>query len=179
MRDCPLVPGPRSLYSESHQMSLTGSLATMPLAEVFGWIGATNRLGVLTVRDEGAETMLDVRRGRVVECAASDPPVLLGQFLLFYGVITEEVLDRAMRAHATQSRRLGEVLMDMGAVSSENMEELLTAKAEETVLCSFDQKISSEAFIKQDAVKLERNWLLALYAESSLLETPRHHGLIN
>jgi ketosteroid isomerase-like protein len=110
----------------------------MPFAEVLGWIGTTNRLGVLTVRGVGSETMLNVRDGRIVECAAVDPPVQLGQFLLFHGVIDEEVLDQAMRVHAAEGRRLGDVLLDMGAVTSENMEELLAAKAEETVLSSFD-----------------------------------------
>ena len=120
-------------------MSLTGSLSTMPLAEVLGWIGATDRLGVLNVRGVGSETMLLLRGGRVVECAALDPPVLLGQFLLFHGVIDEEVLDQAMRAHVEQGRRLGDVLLDTGAVSSEDMQEALRAKAEETVLSSFDR----------------------------------------
>lgn len=119
-------------------MSLTGSLSTMPLAEVLGWIGATNRHGVLTVRGVGSETMLHLRQGRIVECAAANPPVLLGQFLLFHGVIDEEVLDKAMRVHAAQGRRLGDVLVETGAVSSEDMQVALTAKAEETVLGSFD-----------------------------------------
>jgi hypothetical protein len=110
----------------------------MTLAEVLGWISATNRLGLLTVRGVGSETMLQLRGGRVVECAALDPPVLLGQFLLFHGVIDEEVLDQAMRAHVAQGRRLGDVLLDTGAVSRENMQEALTAKAEETVLGAFD-----------------------------------------
>jgi uncharacterized protein DUF4388 len=105
---------------------------------VLGWIGTTNRHGVLTVRGVGSETMLHLRQGRIVECAAANPPVLLGQFLLFHGVIDEEVLDQAMRAHAAQGQRLGDVLLEMGAVSSEDMQVALTAKAEETVLGSFD-----------------------------------------
>jgi len=126
----------------------------MSLPEVLGWVGSTNRVGVLTVRGVGSETMLHLRRGRVAECEASDPPVLLGQFLLFHGVITEEVLDRAMRAHTMSGRRLGDVLVDMGAVSSENLEEALTAKAEETVLCSFDHPSGWFVF-DPDAASLE------------------------
>jgi hypothetical protein len=110
----------------------------MPLADVLGWIGGTNRLGVLTVRGPGSETMLHLRHGRIVECAAASPPVLLGQFLLFHGIIDEEGLDQAMRAHAAQGQRLGDVLLEMGAVSSEDMHVALTAKAEETALGSFD-----------------------------------------
>jgi hypothetical protein len=110
----------------------------MPLADVLGWIGAHGRAGVLTVRGVGSETMLHLRNGRVVECAAMDPPVRLGQFLLFHGVIDEETLDRAMRSHAAQSQRLGEVLLEMGAVGSESLAEALAAKAEETVLGTFD-----------------------------------------
>ena len=120
-------------------MSLTGSLSTMPLAEVLGWIGATNRVGVLTVRGVGSETMLNIRQGRIVECAAVDPPVMLGQFLLFHGIIDEEILDHAMRAHLAQGERLGDVLLDTGAVSHEDMAEALAAKAEETVLGAFDR----------------------------------------
>jgi Domain of unknown function (DUF4388) len=119
-------------------VSVTGSLSTMPLADVLGWIAATNRVGGLTVHGVGSETTLKLKRGRVLECATSEPPVLLGQFLLFHGIIDEEVLDRAMRAHAEQNRRLGEVLLSMGAVSAEDLQEALLAKAEEAVLCAFD-----------------------------------------
>ena len=119
-------------------MSLTGSFSTMPLAEVLGWVGTTNRLGVLTLHGVGCETMIHLRRGRVVACESSDPPVLLGQFLMFHGVIDEEVLYRAMRAHTEQRRRLGDVLLEMGAVSGEDLREALLAKAEETVLGAFD-----------------------------------------
>ena len=119
-------------------MSLTGSLTTMPIAELLGWIGGTSRIGILTIRGVGSETMLHLRHGRIVECAALDPPVRLGQFLLFHGIIDEETLDRAMRAHAETGQRLGEVLLGVGAVSSEDLGDALTAKAEETVLGSFD-----------------------------------------
>lgn len=119
-------------------MSLIAPFSTMPLREVFDWLNASRRAGVLTVRGVGVETVLHVRNGRVDECAASDPPAMLGQFLLFHGIITEEVLDRAMREHTTSGRRLGDVLVDTGAVDSETMVAALTAKAEETVLSAFD-----------------------------------------
>jgi hypothetical protein len=119
-------------------MSLHGPFSTMPLPELLGWVGSSNRAGTVTVHGAGVETMLHVQRGRVDACAASDPPVLLGQFLLFHGAITEEDLDRAMREHAVGARRLGDVLIDIGAISVENLEEALTAKAEETVLGAFD-----------------------------------------
>ena len=135
-------------------MSLTGSLSTMPLAEVLGWIAATNRVGVLTVRGADSETLLRLRRGRIVECAAVESPVLLGQFLLFHGLIEEDALDQAMRAHVAQGRRLGDVLLASGAVGSENLQEALTAKAEETVLCSFDHPTGWFAF-DPDATSLQ------------------------
>jgi hypothetical protein len=119
-------------------MSLTGSFSTMPLAEVLGWIGTTNRLGVLTLHGVGCETRMHLQAGRVFECESSDPPVLLGQYLMFHGVIDEDVLYRAMCAHAEQRRRLGDVLLEMGAVSAEDLSEALLAKAEETVLGAFD-----------------------------------------
>jgi hypothetical protein len=124
--------------TEVATVSLTGSFSTMPLADVLGWIGTTNRLGILTVHGGGSETMLRLAHGRIVECETSDPPALLGQFLMFHGLIDEEILYRAMRAHAEQDRRLGEVLLDMGAVGADDLNQALTAKAEETVLRSFD-----------------------------------------
>ncbi len=119
-------------------MSLIAPFSTMPLPDVFGWLDASRRAGVLTVRGVGVETVLHIRNGRVDECAASDPPAMLGQFLLFHGIITEEVLGSAMREHLKSGRRLGDVLVDAGAVDSETMVAALTAKAEETVLSTFD-----------------------------------------
>ncbi len=127
-------------------MSLDGSLSTMPLAELLEWIRATNRTGVLTVRNGDSETTLKVKAKRIVECAAQDPPVLLGQFLLFHGLIDENALDAAMREHVATGQRLGDVLIAKGAVGTGEMGAALRAKAEETILCAFEHRTGHFVF---------------------------------
>ena len=119
-------------------MSLSGSFDTMPLPELLSWLDTTARSGRLTIDSLRAGTTLVVDNHRITGCQSSEPPTLLGQFLLFHGAISEETLQVAMREQDRNGRRLGEILLDGGSISAEVLDGFLAAKAEETILSTFD-----------------------------------------
>jgi hypothetical protein len=59
--------------------------------------------------------------------------LLLGQFLLSRGKITEDTLHEALELQEKNHRPLGDILLETGAVTGEELERACVAKAEETI----------------------------------------------
>jgi hypothetical protein len=119
-------------------MALYGTFASMPLADLLGWIGSTRRTGGLHVERERIGTRIYCREGRIVACSSDDPPTRLGQYLLYRGKITKETLQEAMRRQEQTGKALGVILVAMKALSREELTHCVTAKSEETILGLFD-----------------------------------------
>jgi len=101
------------------------------------WVGVLSVLaGVLLVLSAVSATRRSEqqeRRGKPYQLAYPDErePVvpLLGALLVYkYRVLTQEQLSRALEEqfrNSTQKRRLGEILLEMGMVTEEQLEEVL------------------------------------------------------
>lgn len=119
-------------------MSLTGNISTMPLPDLLQWLALTRKDGCLRLEREKHSTWIFFAGGRIVACASDDPPTLLGQFLLFHGVITKDVLRRAMKLQEETGRSLSELIPELAGLSREELERHVAAKAEETMLGLFE-----------------------------------------
>ncbi len=119
-------------------MSLTGTLHTMPLADLLQWVGSSRRTGTLQLELDKVVKEIHFREGEIVGCSTDDPPERLGQFLISRGRITERQLIQALAEQETSGRHLGAILVDKGAVPAEDLSSHLSEKAEETVLSLFD-----------------------------------------
>jgi len=130
-------------------MSLHGHIHTMPLPDLFQWIGASRKSGDLRVEHGRVSTRIGCRKGRVTSCSSDDPPKLLGQFLLFQGSITEDILRRAMAEQEESGRSLPVILVEMGAVTKEDLDRVVAAKASEAIFGLFDWD-DAEFFFDED-----------------------------
>src|SRR5512140_2168670 len=133
----PLVPGLDSPV-EGLSMTMLGSLHTMPLTDVLQWLGSSRRTGTLFLERNKVVKQIVFREGRVVACSSDDPPELLGHFLVHQGKIHEEVLHQALAKQSTSHEHLGKILLEMKALTSDDLRHLLEAKAEETIYSLFD-----------------------------------------
>jgi hypothetical protein len=127
-------------------MAIHGNLATMPLSELLLWAGGNGKTGMLRLEQDGVATKLFFEEGRICACISDDPPFLLGQFLLFRGVISERVLRAAMAEQQCSGASLTEVLVDMGTVSNADLDREVGQKAEETILSLFHWSESASMF---------------------------------
>lgn len=128
-------------------MPVAGDLASMSLPDLLQWLGQARKTGTLTLERVRARKRIFFRDGRVVGCTTDNAPAdLLGQFLLARGRISEEVLRRALDRQRESGRLLGEVLVEMGAASYEEMTRLLRQKAEEAIFDLFDWQEGSFVF---------------------------------
>jgi hypothetical protein len=121
----------------------------MPLPDLFQWIGSSSRSGELRVEHGRTNTRIACRKGRVTSCSSDDPPKLLGQFLLFQGSITEDILRRAMAEQDESGRSLPVILVEMGAVTKEDLDRVVAAKASEAIFGLFDWD-DAEFFFDKD-----------------------------
>jgi hypothetical protein len=103
-----------------------GDLAEVPLAAVL--IEALNQraTGVLTVSHGGGASRLFVRDGIPVGAQSFGGFNPLGRVLLAAGAIDVDVLGQSLTEMARSGRQQGEVLIEMGAVTSEQVDRALT-----------------------------------------------------
>lgn len=114
-------------------MGLVTTLDTMALTDVLQWIDGARKTGILRVTRGKANVILHFTDGRLSGATSNDPPLLLGQFLLSRGKITEDTLHEALELQEEIHKSLGEILLDSGAVTEEELERACVAKTEETI----------------------------------------------
>jgi hypothetical protein len=119
-------------------MPLYGSLATMPLGDLLQWLGVANKTGTLELERQKVRKRILVRHGRVIACASEDPSDLLGHWLVSRGRISEDVLRLALARQDQEKRHLGDLLVEMGALTKHDLLRQLAAKTEESLFALFE-----------------------------------------
>jgi hypothetical protein len=110
----------------------------MPLTDLLQWLGTARKSGVLEVERHKVVKRIHFRDGAIVACSTQDPPEWLGHFLLSRGRITEDTLRTARARQEETHQFLGQILVEMRAISSAELRRQLEAKTEETIYGLFD-----------------------------------------
>jgi len=108
-------------------VSLAGRLEEVELAELLHFLSLNNRTGKVTLSRRDAHGLVVVRLGRIVYAASSSIRETFGNILVCRGVVSAEALAVALeRQHlAAEGRKLGQVLVETGAISEVQLEEAL------------------------------------------------------
>jgi hypothetical protein len=105
----------------------TGKLDQMPLPEVLNFLSVSGKTGKLSLTRRDGHGLIVLRGGRIIYAGSSSVRVTLGNIMVCRGLISEAVLTEALeRQHfAEEEIRLGGVLVEMGAVSPEDVVEVV------------------------------------------------------
>ena len=117
-------------------MALEGPLKDLHIQDVFQLLDLGRKSGVLRVTSELRQTAGTVcfDRGGVVAAAVGSDPQPLGARLVRTGKITPADLDRARSIQSGgDDRRLGDILVSLGAISRRELHRQLKAQIEEAV----------------------------------------------
>ncbi|MGB5161030.1 MAG: DUF4388 domain-containing protein [Thermoanaerobaculia bacterium] len=116
-------------------MSLTGTLSEFGPIEIIDVIGTLGKSGTLSLNRGADRGLVVFRHGKIVYAASSGLRENLGSMLLARGLITEIELVDALgtQAQANKERRLGSILIEMGALSQEDLEKVILAQAVKAV----------------------------------------------
>jgi hypothetical protein len=108
-------------------VSLAGRLEEVELSELLHFLSLNNRTGKVTLSRRDAHGLVVVRQGRIVYAASSSIRETFGNILVCRGVVSSQALAVALERQnlSAERRKLGEVLVETGAISEAQLEEAL------------------------------------------------------
>jgi len=150
-------------------MPIVGTLATMSISDLLQWLGNSTSTGVLTLERNKVSKRFIFRDGRIIACSTDEPSELLGHFLVSRGKISEETLRMALGRQEQSGGHLGAILVEKGALTSEDLTRLLSAKTEETIFSLFDIEDAVFRFEDSDVSQENVSFPVDLRVEDILL----------
>jgi hypothetical protein len=114
-----------------------GNLETMPVADVLQWAANGRLTGTIRISRAEITKMIYIEKGKIVSCTSTDPREFLGHFLVSQGAISESDLQGAVIDQDRLSGLLGQILVQRGAITDGELDEMLRLKAEEAIFDLF------------------------------------------
>ena len=116
-------------------MALRGTLGDFGLPDIFQLVGHQQKTGVLLLKDKEIEVRIYFVEGNVVKAEQSsrDRAELLGNMLVRAGVVTNEQLETALSTQERTLRRLGDILIEIGACDRAALKEMARLQTTETI----------------------------------------------
>ncbi|MEP7066620.1 MAG: DUF4388 domain-containing protein [Gemmatimonadota bacterium] len=158
-------------------MAIEGPLRELGIHDVFQLLDLSRKTGALTVtsvlRDNQGTVYFE--RGSVVFAAIRSNPHPLGELLLRGGKIAEADLARARDAQRTtnQRRKLGELLVESGALTSKELERQVRFQVEEVVFELMSWREGFFSFEEQEVSDAPAEANIRISTESLLMEAAR------
>ncbi len=158
-------------------MAIEGPLRELGIHDVFQLLDLSRKTGTLTVsstlRDNQGTVFFE--RGAVIYAAIRSNPHPLGEVLLRAGKISEGDLLRArdMQRARGDTRRLGEILVAMGAISRRELERQVRFQVEEVVFELTSWQEGYFRFEERDVSDAPAEANIRIATESLLMEGAR------
>ncbi len=131
-------------------MALQGSLSDFGIAEILQLIGSQQKTGILHVEGGPEEEDIQVyfSTGRIIRCEVSrrDKRDLLGARMLAAELIDKEQLNQALKTQKASLQRVGDVLVEMGAISPKDLADFADLQTRETIYRLFEWKSGKYRF---------------------------------
>jgi hypothetical protein len=120
---------------------IRGDLSLMPVADLVIWFANRGANGVLIVELGNVKKEFTFQNGMCVRAASTDPREYFGQFLIHFGLITEDQLQRAFETQRETKVLLGRILVMIGIVPEQHVTQSLEVKISESLLDAFRWKV--------------------------------------
>ena len=154
-------------------MAIKGSLREASLPDVLQLLALGQKTGCLAVTDRSSFGYIYFERGSISYASILNRRDRLGDLLVKNGLLEPEVLSSAIEAQGSRSgKRVGEILIERGAISREQLEQYIRVQIEEAVYFLFTWTQGSFYF-EVDQRPEEGAMLVSINPESLLLEGAR------
>jgi len=115
-----------------------GDLAVTPLAEVLATIHRYRVPGVLSLSREARQRKIYLDDGRVIFAASNEREVSLGMHLLKEGILKPDAAREAESRRTRDGLRLGQVLLQMGVMTPESLNQAILSQIRGILWGAFD-----------------------------------------
>jgi tetratricopeptide (TPR) repeat protein len=157
-------------------MAIEGPLKELNIHDVFQLLDLARKTGVLCVTSELRQNtgMVFFERGAVVAAEIRSNPHPLGQLLLRAGKLAEGDLARARALQsAGDQRRLGDILVESGAISRRELERHVRAQVEEVIFELMSWSEGYFSFEETTAPRSQAEATVRIPTEALLMEAAR------
>ena len=117
--------------------SLNGDLGAFKLPDVFAFLAAARKTGMLTLSNDEREAYVFFRAGEIVYAASNQESLRLGNVLLRKKKITREQAAAVDALILSGAGRFGEIAVEQGIVTPELLDELLKVQVAEVIYDAF------------------------------------------
>ena len=158
-------------------MAIEGPLRELGIHDVFQLLDLSRKTGTLRVvselRDNEGNVAFD--RGKVISAEIKSNPHPLGQLLLRSGKVTEADLSRGrgMQSERGDRRKLGEILVSIGAISQRELERQVRGQIEAVVFELMSWREGFFSFSEGSITELAMDASVKISTESLLMEGAR------
>ncbi|MEX2528334.1 MAG: DUF4388 domain-containing protein [Gemmatimonadota bacterium] len=155
-------------------MAIEGSLSDVNLADICQLLAMGRKSGCLRVTDRTNFGYIFFEKGRVTYASVLNRPDRLGELLVRNKIITRPQLSSAMESQAHHpGRRLGQLLVEQGYLTEEQLQRYVTIQIEEAVFHLFSWERGSFHFNPDQRPDEDPSLLVSINAEGLLLEGAR------
>jgi hypothetical protein len=109
-------------------MAIKGTLKTMSLTDLLQFLAAGRKSGTLKFDHGKITKQVYFKNGMIVGSKSNDPREYLGQVLLHYGKVDDSQLKAAREVQRTSGAKLGEVLVQQGFLTEDEVLEILKTR---------------------------------------------------
>jgi hypothetical protein len=133
-------------------MALSGTLKDFGIADIFQLIGNQQKSGQLVLQNETDRVDIIFFDGNVIAASEKNRKTnrFLGAMLVRADLVKAEKLEEALVQQKRSLKRLGDILIEMGAISEGHLSEMARLQTSETVYRLFDWKSGTYEFTQRD-----------------------------
>lgn len=123
-------------------MALVGKIEEVPPAEILVFLAESMKTGKLSFTTGTQEGMIVFRDGKIIYAASSTIRETFGSIALTLQIVTREQLEEALRLQhrSREDKRLGEILVETGAMRSDDVQNVLVHQVSQVVREIFEWK---------------------------------------
>jgi hypothetical protein len=114
-------------------MAIQGTLKTMSLTDLLQFLAAGRKSGTLKFDCGKITKQVYFKNGLIVGSKSNDPREYLGQVLLHYGKVDDAQLKAAREVQRTSGAKLGEVLVQQGFLTEDEVLDILKTRTLEAI----------------------------------------------
>ena len=155
-------------------MAIEGPLRELGIHDVFQLLDLSRKTGALAVTSElrDNEGTVHFRNGKVVAAAIKSNPHRIGDLLMRSGRVTAAQVAAASAAQKERgdARRLGEILLEMGAITQKELERQVRLQIEAVI---FELLSWREGFFRFEEGPMQGDAMVQIGTEALLMEGAR------
>jgi len=136
------------------EIKLQGDLSRISVAQIFHALSISKATGIFQWSSGTIEKKVYIRQGRIVFAASNRISERLGEVLFRQGRIRAADFIQASK-QITEKKRLGQILIEMGALSKEEIKAGVIAQVREIIDSLFNESQGEYIFLEQEQLPKE------------------------